>query len=55
MGRSPLEWILANGKAPTVCPISESLLWSVEGLIDARTLLLDFFSILLEILTSHKP
>ena len=51
MGRSPLEWILASGKAPTVFPISESFLWSVEGLIDARTLLLDFFSIQLETLT----
>ena len=24
VGRSPLEWILANGKAPTVLPISET-------------------------------
>jgi hypothetical protein len=38
---------LANGKAPTVLPISEELL-NVEGLNDARTLLADFFSILLE-------
>ena len=47
MGRSPLEWILANGKAPSVLPISEKLLLGVEGLNDARTLLADFFSILL--------
>ena len=24
VGRSPLEWILANGKAPTVLPIFET-------------------------------
>ena len=37
-GRSPLEWILANGKAPTVLPASEKLLLNVEGLNDARTM-----------------
>src|SRR5438067_4353221 len=37
-GRSPLEWILANGKAPTVLPASEELLLNVEGLNDARTM-----------------
>ena len=26
VGRSPLEWILANGKAPTLLPTSEKLL-----------------------------
>jgi hypothetical protein len=46
-GRSPLEWILANGKAPTVLPASEKLLLNVEGLNDARTTLADFFSVLL--------
>ena len=46
-GRSPLEWILANGKAPTVLPASEKLRLNVEGLNDARTLLADFFNILL--------
>jgi len=46
-GRSPLEWILANGKAPTVLPASEKLLLNVEGLNDARTPLAGFFSILL--------
>ena len=45
-GRSPLEWILANGKAPTVLPASEKLLLNVEGLNDARTPLAGFFSIL---------
>ena len=45
--RSPLEWILANGKAPTVLPASEKLLLNVEGLNDARTPLAGFFSILL--------
>ena len=24
VGRSPVEWILANGKAPTVLPTSET-------------------------------
>ncbi|TLY19607.1 MAG: hypothetical protein E6K66_10800 [Nitrospirae bacterium] len=46
-GRSPLEWILANGKAPTVIPASEKLFLNVEGLNDARTKLVGFFSILL--------
>ena len=45
--RSLFEWILANGKALPVLPISENLLRSVEGLNDARTLLADGFSILL--------
>ena len=48
MGRSPLEWILANGKAPTVLPTSEKPLLNVEGLSDARTMLAGYFSILLE-------
>jgi hypothetical protein len=39
---------LANGKAPPVLSTSEKLLLNVEGLIDARTTLADFFSILLE-------
>src|SRR5437016_2768099 len=46
-GRSPLEWILANGKAPTVIPASEKLFLNVEGLNDARTKLEACFSILL--------
>jgi len=32
VGRSPFEWILANGKAPPVIPISEAFLGSVESL-----------------------
>ena len=48
VGRSPLEWILANGKAPTVLPTSEKPLFNVELLSEARTQLADFFSILLE-------
>jgi hypothetical protein len=36
VGRSPLKWILANGKAPTVLPTSEELL-HVEPLSDVRT------------------
>ncbi len=47
-GPFALEWILANGKAPPVLPTSEELLTNVEGLNDARTLLADFFSILLK-------
>jgi hypothetical protein len=47
VGRSPLQWVLANGKSPPVFPISEKLLLNVEGLDDAKTRLADFFSILL--------
>jgi len=47
VGRSPLQWGLANGKSPPVFPISEKLLLNVEGLDDARTKLAAFFSILL--------
>ena len=46
LGRSPVGWILANGKAPTVLPTSEKPLLNVEDLNDARTKLVDFFSIL---------
>ena len=42
----PLEWILANGKAPTAISTSESFIWYFEGLSDTRTLLADFFNIL---------
>jgi hypothetical protein len=41
--------ILANGKAPTVFPISEKFLLNGEPLSEARTPLTDFFSILLEV------
>jgi hypothetical protein len=51
VGRSPLQWILANGKAPTVLPTSEELLLNVEGLNDARTKPADFFSLLLIVCT----
>ena len=47
VGRSPFEWILANGKAPPVLPISEGFLLNVEPLSEARTKLADFFSRLL--------
>src|SRR6267143_1737928 len=47
VGRSPLLWVLANGKAPTAFPTSEKLLLNVEPLSAARTKLADFFSILL--------
>ena len=46
VGRSPLKWILASGKAPQVLPTSEKLLLNVELLSEARTPLADFFSIL---------
>jgi hypothetical protein len=45
--RSPRQWILANGKAPAALPTSEELLLNVELLSDARTMLADFFSVLL--------
>ncbi len=54
VGRSPFEWILANGKAPPVIPISERLCSYVEPLSEARTKLADFFSILLELEASAK-
>ena len=44
--RSPLEWILANGKTPSATPPSEHLRRYVEGLNDARTQMAAFFSIL---------
>jgi len=37
VGRLPLQWVVANGKAPTLLPASEELLFNVEGLNDART------------------
>ena len=47
VGRSPLQCILANGKAPTALPTSQTLLLNVEPLSDARTLQADVLSILL--------
>src|SRR6266550_3468140 len=47
VGRSPLHCVLANGKALPVFPPSSNLLLRVEPLSDARTMLADFFSILL--------
>jgi len=47
-GRSPIQWILANGKTPPALPPSEYLNRYVEDLNEARTPLADFFSILLE-------
>ena len=46
-GRSPVQWILANGKAPPVLPTSENLIRYVEDFDELRTPLADFFSILL--------
>jgi hypothetical protein len=47
VSRSPLQWILANGKAPPALPTSEILIRYVETLSEARTKLADFLSILL--------
>jgi len=47
VGRSPLQWVLTNGKTPTVFPTSEKLLFPVEALSDARTPLEGFCNILL--------
>jgi hypothetical protein len=51
VSRSPLQKVLANGKAPTVLPPSEGLLLNVEDLSEARTKLAGFFNIL----TRHYP
>ena len=48
VGRSPLQWILANGKSPSSdSDIREALFLYVEGLNDTRTKPADFFRILL--------
>ena len=52
VGRSPLQWVLANGKTPTAFPTSEKLLLNVEPLSEARTMMADFFSILIK---NHRP
>ena len=49
VGRSPVQWILANGKTHPVLPTSENLNRYVESLCEARTKLAYFFSILLEV------
>jgi hypothetical protein len=36
-GRSPIQWILANGKTPPVLPTSEGLLFNVEDSCELRT------------------
>jgi hypothetical protein len=46
-GRSPIQWILANGKTPPVLPTSEGLLFNVEDCDEPRTKLGTFFSSLL--------
>ena len=48
VGRSPFQWVLANGKSPPVFRPPRDLLLSVEGLNDARTKLADFFNSLLD-------
>jgi hypothetical protein len=46
-GRSPIQWILANGKTPPGFPPSKNFNRYVEDFGEPRTLLADFFSILL--------
>src|SRR6185295_5707583 len=46
-GRSPIQWILANGKTPPVLPTSEGLLFNVEDCDEPRTKLGTFLSSLL--------
>jgi hypothetical protein len=38
VGRSPLQWVLANGKVPSLLPTSEGLFFNVEPMSDARTM-----------------
>ena len=45
-GRSPIQWILANGKTPPALPPSEYLNRYVEDFDKLRTKLAGFFSIL---------
>jgi hypothetical protein len=45
-GRSPTQWILANGKSPPVRPSSENFNRYVEDFDEPRTKLADFFRIL---------
>jgi hypothetical protein len=47
-GRSPVQWILANGKTPPALPASENLNRYVEDFDEPRTPLAAFFSILQE-------
>ena len=47
-GRSPVHWILANGKTPPALRHSENLNRYVEDFDEPRTKLAGFFSILLE-------
>ncbi len=47
-GRSPVSWILATGTTPPVLQSSVNLNRYVEDFDEPRTLLVDFFSILLE-------
>jgi hypothetical protein len=46
-GRSPIQWILANGKTPPALPPTENLNRYVEDFGEPRTKLVGFFSILL--------
>jgi hypothetical protein len=47
-GRSPVQWILANGKTPPALPTSENLNRYIEDFDELRTKLADVFSIPLE-------
>ena len=45
-GRSPVQWILANGKTPPALPTSENLNRYVEDFDESRTTLAACFNIL---------
>ena len=53
--RSPVSWILTNGKPPLARPISENLNRYVEDFDEPRTKLADVFSILLVRFCWGKP
>ena len=54
VGRSPLQWVLANGETPSAIPTFKDLVRHVEGLNEARTPLADFFSVLLEAVSPSR-
>ena len=43
-GRSPVQWILANGKTPPAFPASDNLNRYVEDFDESRTKLAGFFN-----------
>src|SRR5215475_12575844 len=47
VGRSSLQWILANEKSPPALPISNNIMGYVDDFDESRTKLANFFSILI--------